>query len=354
MNIPYSDSRIYRSGRWQDTGIGIWSGFPSSELRFNVSGSTSITINANVICSLAKSCFCGLVIDNDWNAADFKYFANNENFSGARSVIYNLPDTGEHSIILKGATLPADQFSGASKVTITSITLDNGAAVSSSDIGEKLIQVVGDSWVGFTNDWARLMDENLWNVYSIGTGGFKASDMNSQYNYMSTGVSAIDPVADAVVIEYSINEYNISVSVATFQTNLLALVDKVRAKQSCPIFLPQLPRNMNTGDTFDQYGIAMQNIAGMRSGVYYIPSLTIWTALTWVDNYHLDAPGKKIWASFINESIKNNLWFTRPFIRIHEEQIKSDLIITDTHPYRIHSAMNVGFSELPNSVRIKN
>lgn len=348
MSISYSDSRIAKVGRWQDTGSGIWSGWSGSQLKFKVSGTTSITINASVSCSSGKLCLCECVIDNAPQDSLFQYFANNENFSSSRSVSFSLPDAGEHDIIIKTNGYNSDIFNGLSRTTVTSIDVGAGT-ISSAPLGPKMLQCVGDSWMAADADWPRLLDPLLWNHYQIATGGLQASHMNSQYEYAANGIPASDPAADAAIVCFGVNDYHASVSSSTFQSNLSSLVSKIKGKQSCPIFLIQAPRN--GGYTYDQYGTAMQAVSLSYSDVYYIETSSIWGLLTWnSDGKHLDASGKGVFASFINDRLKSLLGITKDFIRVNGIPLPCDSVITSKHWLRID---NLGVLNFPAWLKIR-
>ncbi len=347
MSVAISDPRIVRLGRWNDTGAGIWSAWGGSQLRFRVSGATVLTINANVVCATGKLCICECVIDDAPADSLQAFFANNENFSGARSVSFALPSTGEHDITIKTNGYNADIFNGLSRSVVTSIDVGAGAILPPV-LGPKLIQCIGDSWMAADADWPRLMDQEVWRTYQIATGGLKVSDMNAQYAYSGNGIPAVDPAADAAMLSYGVNDYLANMSLSTYQANLLALVDQVRTRQSCPLFLIQTPRNLVNGRTYDQYGPAMQAVASARSGVTYIPTSDIWAQLTWQsDGAHLDAGGKKIFASFIDDKIKCALSIYVEAIRINGEPVLCTTIPTS----RIYLRVNgLGIVSMPSGI----
>lgn len=347
--VAYSDSRIAKIGRWQDTGTGIWSGWGGSQLKFKISGVTSFTVNASVVCATGKLCACECVIDNNPADSLLQNFANNENFTGARAVTFSLPSTGMHDIILKTNGYNADIFGGSSKSVVTGIDIGSGT-MSAPSLGVKTVQCVGDSWMAADCDWPRLIDPLLWSVYQIGTGGLTAANMDTQYNYASSGVTATDIAADAVIVSFGVNDFNNGISVSSFQTSLLSIVDKIQARQSCPIFLIQVPRNLSTGKTFDQYGAAMQNITGLRSNVNYISTANLWSSLTWnADTYHLSPAGKVVMANFIDAQLNLSLGITKNSIRVGGNAISCDSTLTDRHWLRIGG---LGVNTPPNWLKI--
>lgn len=343
--IPYTDNRLKRIGRWKDTGLGLWSAWGGSQIVFKVSGTDTITVVANVVCTTGQLCLCECVIDNCPENSLIGYFANNVNFSGERSVTFNLPDTNEHTIIIKTNGYRASLFPGRTRSVVKGFGIADAGSVSEWKQGVKLIQCIGDSWMAADADWPRMMPRDLWNFYQIATGGMTVVNMNAEYNYQSAGVLADDAEADVVMIGYGVNDYNQSVAISTFQSHLLALVDKVRAKQpEAPIFLIQIPRNMNTGAQFDRYGSAMQNVASYRPNVFYISTQPIWAQISWnADRFHLSAGGKIVMADFVSDRIQRTLGYKLPIIRLPGGMvIDASTVITDAYPIRYRGSVSLG------------
>jgi hypothetical protein len=129
QTIPYNHDAITRLGRWQDSGSGIWSGWGGSQIVFDVIGTTSVTINATVICAKSQLCVCECVIDNSPQASLIEFFAKDEAFSGARSVTFMLPDAEKHRVVIKTNGYNSSLFSGATKSVLNSIGFDDGATI---------------------------------------------------------------------------------------------------------------------------------------------------------------------------------------------------------------------------------
>jgi lysophospholipase L1-like esterase len=343
--IQYTDNRLTRIGRWKDTGIGLWSAWGGSQIVFKVSGTQTLTVVANVICTTGQLCLCECVIDNSPENSLIGYFANKVNLSGERSVTFDLPDTNEHTIIIKTNGYRASLFPGKTRSVIKNIGIADTAVLSEWKQGVKMIQCVGDSWMAADADWPRMMPRDLWSFYQIATGGMTVVNMNAEYNFQSAGVAAEDPEADVVIIGYGVNDYNQSVSISTFQAHLLALIDKVRAKQpDAPIFLIQIPRNLNTGAQFDRYGGAMQNVASYRPNVFYISTQPIWSQVTWnADRFHLSAGGKIVMADFVSDRIQRTLGYKLPIVRLPGGVIiDASTVITDAYPIRYRGSVDLG------------
>ena len=305
--VPYNASALAYLGRWQDTGKGKWSGWGGTQLAFKVSGTRSFHIEVEVNdADVANAVYLRVGIDNS-PQMPIGWTLSSElvKYNGTRLVVVALPDLLEHTIIIHTAGNYAGMFAGTSKVLIKQILVPQGGVLTAWTQGSKYIQTVGDSWMGSDCDWPRLMDRTKWKLFPIATGGFTAALMDTQYNYKSSGVSATDdPTMDAVIVSLGVNDYAQGVSVPNFQTSLLALVDKIRAKQaSAPIFLIQAPKNLGTGMDFGQYETAMQNVVAARANTAYISTRSLEASLTWEDNYHLDAAGKIILADYVNAAL---------------------------------------------------
>lgn len=306
--VPYNDDALTPLGRWQDDGKGIWSGWSGGpQIVFKVSGALHFHVVIDVenpdtedIAHLAYN------IDESPNDPEvYLYSPVGEAYTGTKMGLVTLPDMGEHTINLHLSGFNAEQFAGTSKMTLRYILLPTGGAITPWAQGPKYIQAVGDSWMGNTGDWPRLMDSTKWKLYPIAAGGLKASNMDTQYNYKSAGVSATDdPIMDGVVVSFGVNDFNQGITLGNFQTSLLSVVDKIRAKQAtAPIFLIQVPKNLGTGDDFGQYETAMENIVGLRANVSYISTRSLESTITWANDSHLDAAGKELLANYIDAAL---------------------------------------------------
>lgn len=345
MSILATDQRIARLGRWFETNVGLWSGWGGSQLRFRVSGTLTMTVNADVVCAVGKLCVCAVVIDNSPATPAKAFWANNEVVTGPRSVSFALPDTGEHEIDLRTIGYNSDIFGGGSRAVVTSIDVGAGD-IAAPVIGPKLVQCVGDSWMAAENDWPRLMDAETWQTYQVATGGLTAADMASQYAYTASGILAADPPADGVVVSFGVNDYLKGASVTAVQSSLMSVVDQIRARQPAPILLIQTPRCPLNGRTYDQYGSAMQAVASARSGVVYVPTSEIWGALTWQpDGAHLDTAGKVRLATFVDEQLKWRCGIYKKGLHINGQDIILSAIPTSKTPLRVNGLGIVSWSD---------
>jgi hypothetical protein len=343
QQIDISDDRIEKSGRWITASAGVWSAWGGSQLLFSIEGSASITVNADVMCASGRVNLCECVIDNSPQNSLAQYFAQNQSYSGPSSVTFQLPDNGRHELIIKTNGFMADIFSGASRSVLKSIFVDDSAILSPPLAKPKLLQCIGDSWMAADNDWPRLMRHDVFRTYQVATGGMKTSDMNGMYEYACSGVLASDPTADAVIVSYGVNDLTAGYSVSSFQSYLTSLVDKVRERQSCPIFLIQVPRNVGTGSQYDQYGVAMQAISMTRQNVYYVPTDFVFNKVSWQsDNKHLDAAGKIVFADYVGRQLMAALGWEYSFIKIPGTSFNGETVITDKHALRYAGSVRFG------------
>jgi hypothetical protein len=313
---------IRRLGRWNIHPDGIWSGWGGSQLKFKANG--SITVNANVIKPVGAVAYCECVIDNSPENSILRSFVNG-------SATFDM--TGEHEVIIKTNGYRADIFNQVSRSIITSIDGD----IENTEPNPLLVQCVGDSWMAADNDWPRLMRDDMFDTYQIATGGMTCAQMNSDYNYNAAGILADDPIADVVILSFGVNDYNSSISIASFQSSLTSLVAKIRDKQSCPIFLIQVPAHI--GDAFNQYGQAMNAVAG--GDIHYIPTNHL--SVTWqVDNKHLSPQSKVVLADYIGEQIISMLHIRKDFMRIAGQSISGESVITKKHALRYHGSIEFG------------
>jgi lysophospholipase L1-like esterase len=348
MNLSIFDSNLTKVGRWINTSEGIYSGFSGAQIVFEVEGTLSIQLQANVLCATGKVCISACVIDNSADNATNAYFADNENYNGARSVTFNLPDTGRHHIIIKTNGYKDDIFNRLSQTVLTCMTFDDGAIVYPQASKPLLIQNVGDSWAAADADWPRLMPNDVWQTYQVATGGMQASQMNDMYNYAASGVNANDPAADYVTVSYGVNEYNNAVSVVDFQTSLSELVDKIRAKQTCQILLIQVPRNLSANKLYDQYGTAMSNVAASKSNVFYLSTEAIWSLVTWnTDNAHLSPAGKLVMADYVHRKLYELFNLSYEFLSFSGLKINGESIVTNRHAIRHRGLVSFGLELEP-------
>lgn len=306
-NIPYDNSALIYLGRWTDYGTSMGSGWQGTQIRFKVSGTLNISVNLDVK-DTTTSDVSAVVLNIDGANANLQYATTAaEIYTGAKTVSFTLADTNEHTIIMKLLNYPDRQWTGDGYCRLTSIDIDNGASVIVWDkTSGRRTGVVGDSWTATSNDWPFLMSQDKYWLYPISFGGATASALNSQIDYdNSVTLNTDDPVLDVIVANSSVNDYNASVSLASFNTSFAALVDKLRVQQpDAKIILLQSPRNVGAGKNYDQYGPEMSSIAAARSNVEYIPiTSTQWNTYTWSDTAHLDYASRQSLAAYYEEQI---------------------------------------------------
>jgi hypothetical protein len=330
--ISILDNRIRQLGRWNALNGGIWSGWGGSQLKFTISGSLTLKVNADVMRPAGAVTYCECVIDNSPENSILKSFVNGQ-------VTFDIPDINEHSIVIKTNGFRADIFNQLSRSILQTIEIDG--ELIADEPKPLLLQCVGDSWMASHNDWPRLIREDMFDTYQVATGGMTCQNMNTDYNFNANGISANDPLADAVILSFGVNDFNANISVASFQASLYALVDKVKANQSCPLFLIQVPSNLSTNKAFGQYGNAMQVVANNRANVTYITTSSI--NVTWqADQFHIDANGKTILANYIGQQLIDNLNIKRDFMRINGKSFIGENVITNKHAFRYRGSFDFG------------
>lgn len=310
--INYDNAALYYAGRWNFDTVGMCAGWGGSCLRFKVRKTASIKLNVYVdITTTTDLSYCSYHLDNYANeSVSYTIHAAGTTFTGDKSMSIPLANDGQwHSVCLYFGSSSNSMWSKAARTILKSLELDSGAEISLPTLGTKLIQFVGDSWNGSQNDYPYLLNQTNYNCHQIAGGGYKASDGNTMYNFDYSGITnTTDLTADAVVASFGVNDFNASVTVANFQTSLLALVDKIRAKQSlAPIFLVRIPSNTGASKAYGQYGTAMSNIAGLRSNVVYCDTSSLDAQVDWLsDTAHLGANGKILLADFLKTNLTAN------------------------------------------------
>jgi lysophospholipase L1-like esterase len=330
--ISILDARIRKLGRWNAQGDGVWSGWGGSQLKFKVSGTNSLTVNASVTRPAGTVAYCECVIDNSPENSILKSFVNGQ-------VTFDIPDTNEHSIVIKTNGYRVDIFNQVSKSVLLTLKIDDAGSILAQDCAPLLLQCVGDSWMAADNDWPRLIRPDMFDTHQVATGGMTCANSNSDYIYNANGILADDPQADAVIVSFGVNDFNSGVSVTTFQSNLSSLITKIRTFQSCPIFLIQVPRNINTGDKFDQYGAAMRAL--VANDVYYMATSHL--PVTWQsDERHLDARGKTILSDHVASQLLKLIGVSSSgSLNVNYFKCYGENILTKEHALR-HSTM-LGF-----------
>lgn len=304
----YTNSAIQYAGRWFDAGNGMGSGWQGAQARFKLSGSSKLEVSAIVVDSTSSDLTMA-VINIDGGESITKYFTTEPGTgSGLRTVSFDMPDLGQHTIVLKLGCLPLSQWSGASVCRLASIQIDDtGSLLPWDDAGKVVVQVVGDSWMATQNDWPHLLDPEKYAVYPVSFGGAKASDLAAKYGYARSGVATgVEPHPDMVIIGSGVNDYVGGVSGASFQSSITSLVDQVQAAHpDCLVVLLGCPRNTAAGKTYDQYFSQMLAVAQARGGVVAIevPS-SIWPLFQWSsDTFHLTYTGLKSFADFVSSQL---------------------------------------------------
>lgn len=308
IDIPYTSPFLHYAGRWADYADSKGSAWQGAQVRFKVSGTTTFVVKAKVLDN-SSSDLAMAVANVDDGPTDLKFFSTaGGTLTGDGTVSYTLPDTGDHTVVLKLAGLPGSQWSNSSYCRLKSISIDDGATL--SDWGDQApvkLGVVGDSWMGVENDWPYLLGSWRYSLYPTSYGGATASGLDSQYNYDRSGVlNTTDPELDAVLISSGVNDYVGGVSVGAFQTSLVSLVGKVRAKHpDAKIILLQPPRNVAAGLNYDQYGTAMAAVVAATSNSYYIPIPSgDWPLFEWAsDTYHLTYTGRQAMADYVGQRL---------------------------------------------------
>lgn len=306
----FNDSRFTYLGRWDVGANGMVSGWASSSIEFKVKNTSSIKIKAYINRTTTTIIEAiGFHIDLDPNqTSGIAFDSNTGTLLGYRTLSLPIANDGmEHSVILHTlSNTPLDSFNQNTLIYFNSITLDAGGVLLAKPQGAKKIQYIGDSWLATSNDWARLVDETLYSAIQIAGSGYTLSVSDSRYNYDYTGVlNTSDVAVDAVVISFGVNDYLAGVSIASFQTSLLSLIDKVRLKQpNVKIFLVRV---LNNGSNlYGQYLTSMNNAAGLRSNVIVVDTTSLDSGSDWVDSGHLGANSKLALGALVKTQLLAN------------------------------------------------
>jgi hypothetical protein len=318
--IQYDDARIQWLGRWEDTGSGKLTSWGGSQIVFKVIGTSRIIVMASVVDpdTTTNMCLMESYIDNDpagtlvydpavYKASNFYYLTTlADKFTGNVFQQIDLPDTGEHSVILHTNGVRSGMWARTQKTIITGFILDYGGVISTWTQGTKVLQCVGDSWMAADVAFPRLMDRTRWNLYPISHGGLSSGSLNTDYNSDYSGhTSPTDTTADVVIVCEDVNDYNFSVTTATHQANIGALLDKIRVRQpSAPIVLLGAPDNTGASKTFGTtYNTVNAAAVAARSNCYYHSGIAMNAALSsyWMaDTFHLDGTGRQLLADDID------------------------------------------------------
>ena len=308
-NISYNDSSLTYIGRWTDYGTSMGSNWQGSQIRFKVSGSLNLNVNVDVKDIDGTISQTGVVLNIDGaNFAQVITTTVADIYTGAKTANFTLPDTDEHTIIMKVYAWPEQQWDETGYCRLNSFDINAGGSVNTWDkFGGYRVGFVGDSWMAVFHDWPFLMTQEKYWPYFISYGGAKAAPLNSKIDYDNpTTLNTDDPVLDIIIVNSSINDYNAGVTLSAFNTSFASLVDKLRAQQpTAKIILLQSPRNTTHSKNYDQYGPEMDSIALTRSNVEYVacPS-SLWSSLTWLaDTAHLDYASRQIFADFVEGEV---------------------------------------------------
>lgn len=317
QTIPYTDARFLYLGRWNDSGTGKWTGWPSPEICFTVSGVTYIDVLCGVIdANSTDSAALWYVIDNAPNEINTSLGTGVASiFTGTIVLRVPIPDTGTHTVTLKpvGYGYSAG-YAGSCQCEFKGLLLAGNGILTAWAQGSVLVQVVGDSWASAYNGWTRLIDRAHFKYDCVAIPGYTLSSIKPLYKYNYSGVvNTSDPTYAAIVLMFGVNEYNASVSTSTYQANMLALIDEIRLRQpTAKIVMVIEPDNVLAGKLYSQYSSVINTITGLRSNTYACNLSSIQVS---VQNYwladgtggHLDYRGKPIAAAFVDSYLKATL-----------------------------------------------
>lgn len=320
--IPLLDNAYYSNnssfsllGRWQVQGTDVWTGWMGSKVEFSVSGTRQVIVlvKSDVQDSSFVS-YCTYTIDQTANtipvnSGGVPSITINANVGSVvcGRVIIALPNTGIHNIMLWVWGLPAlDCFNATSKTWFQGISIPSDATLNTWTQGIKIIQTIGDSWMSIY-DWTKYLNHNSYSLYPVVNGGYTVAKADSNYDYDYNGqLNTSDPTADAVIISFGVNDYVGGVSLASFQTSLLSLIDKVRLKQPTPIpiFLVRVPDYVAGSQNYGQYLTSMNNAAGLRTNVSVIDTTSLDVTISWMaGGTHLNNTGQQTLGNFVNAAL---------------------------------------------------
>jgi len=296
--VNHDDPILSWRGRWTNNGIGMQSGWLGSYVKFKVRNTATITTTHFIeISNTTASAYASFYIDGIPNRmAQTLLQGTGATYTGYKKCVFPIINDGNwHEIkIYSSAGGMSDQFNQTCKNTLVNFTMEPGAQITQSVIGTKVIQCIGDSWIGSAVNWTRRLDTASYDVHPIASNGISCANADTYYNFDFNGVTnSTDTNADAVVISYGVNDFNASITGVVFQASLLSLVDKVRAKQpTAKIFLLRVPSNIGASKAYGVYGLNMLAVAALRPNCYYMDSSGLDASITWdTDTAHLSANG---------------------------------------------------------------
>ncbi len=305
--VAYNNINIGYSGRWIDTGSGKWSGWGGSKLSFKIKNTNFIKVYYSYTDGSAADNLAASIFVDGSVATKLTLTTTAEVSSGTTSKTFAVPcNDSYHTVEFYQYALGAFLFGLTSQIIITGIEIGSAGSIIAWTQGSTIIQCIGDSWMVGDASWIKYLNRSTYNIYPVSNTGYKCSDANTNYLYDYTGVlNSTDPTPNKVLISFGVNDYNASVSVASFQTSLLALIDKIRIRWTgVPIVLVRVPNNVGSGETYGQYGTAMSNAVGLRANVTYIDTTAIDASVTWKsDNSHLDDNGLLVMSQFVQPLI---------------------------------------------------
>lgn len=303
----YNDSAIKWLGRWNDTGSGKWTAWSGGNIVFKTNGTNYVIVHTDIVDpNNTALCFLTSAVDNQEDSQTVWYLSTiPQLFTGTMDKIIMLPNTGEHTVRICTGGLRADIFAQVSKTTITGFSVAPAGSISTWTQGTNQIQCVGDSWLATQFCWHRFMNPGRWELYPVSNGGMACEDMDAWYTLDYTGqTNASDPSLSYVMVSFGVNDYNRSISGASFEASMDSLFDKIRIKQpTAKIILVQVPDNVGAGKTYGQYGANMQNVVNSKTNAQYISTTSIQGSLTWYDANHLDGAGLVDLAEYVDSQI---------------------------------------------------
>jgi hypothetical protein len=87
----------------------------------------------------------------------------------------------------------------------------------------------------------------------------------------------------------------------------------------------------------------MQAVSLSRQNVYYVPTESVFNAVSWQsDNKHLDAAGKGVFADYVGKQLMAALGWEYSFMKIPGTSFKGETVITDKHALRYSGSVRFG------------
>lgn len=304
ITIPSSDINIKYLGRFLNTADYKQAPWQSSQIKFKVRQTSKIIITADIKdISTSSSCFLAVSVD-DGGVGVYYLSTNAETYTGERTATVTMPDSDEHTIIIKTFSGIQDQFSGASYIRFKNMQIDDTGELVPYAEPDRRLMCIGDSWMAMENDFPRFMHD--YSLYPVAFGGAKATDIEPMYPYILNGAYNTDVKVNAVIIMLGINDYWSGVQTAAFKTTMTSLVNKVKVDQTAQVFLIQAPRNTGASKNYDKYGTVLSEISSAIEGVTYVPTSEIWSDLVWdSDECHLDSASKQLFSDYISFHLDN-------------------------------------------------